>query len=94
MIVPGLNLQCGKPNNVGDLEKQPFYKFLQSTYAIHPIALGALLYALGGFPYIVWGMVSANINLRGLINAAMLYVKPELTITIDNHTHGRGDHDE
>ncbi|KAL2539323.1 Palmitoyl-monogalactosyldiacylglycerol delta-7 desaturase [Abeliophyllum distichum] len=51
-----LAAQCGKPNNVGDLEKQPFYKFLESTYIIHPIALGALLYALGGFPYIVWGM--------------------------------------
>ncbi|KAL2462754.1 Palmitoyl-monogalactosyldiacylglycerol delta-7 desaturase [Forsythia ovata] len=48
--------KCGKSNNVGDLEKQSFYKFLQSTYIIHPIALGALLYALGGFPYIVWGM--------------------------------------
>ncbi|KAL2462756.1 palmitoyl-monogalactosyldiacylglycerol delta-7 desaturase [Forsythia ovata] len=50
------DLQCGKPNNVGDLEKQPFYKFLESTYLIHPIGLGALLYALGGFPYFVWGM--------------------------------------
>ncbi|KAI3455312.1 hypothetical protein Pfo_011975 [Paulownia fortunei] len=48
--------RCGEPNNVGDLEKQPFYKFLQSTYIVHPMALGALLYALGGFPYIVWGM--------------------------------------
>ncbi|XWS20435.1 hypothetical protein CRYUN_Cryun31cG0101000 [Craigia yunnanensis] len=42
--------KCGGPTNVGDLEKQPFYKFLQSTYILHPIALGALLYALGGFP--------------------------------------------
>ncbi|GFP88960.1 palmitoyl-monogalactosyldiacylglycerol delta-7 desaturase chloroplastic [Phtheirospermum japonicum] len=48
--------RCGEPNNVGDLEKQQFYKFVQSTYIIHPIALGLLLYALGGFPYIVWGM--------------------------------------
>ncbi|KAL0415354.1 UNVERIFIED_CONTAM: Palmitoyl-monogalactosyldiacylglycerol delta-7 desaturase, chloroplastic [Sesamum latifolium] len=48
--------RCGEPNNVGDLEKQPFYKFLQTTYIIHPLALGALLYAVGGFPYIVWGM--------------------------------------
>ncbi|KAL2463070.1 Palmitoyl-monogalactosyldiacylglycerol delta-7 desaturase [Forsythia ovata] len=48
--------KCGKPNNVGDLEKQPFYKFLERTYLIHPIGLGALLYALGGFPYVVWGM--------------------------------------
>ncbi|EYU21651.1 hypothetical protein ABFS82_09G091900 [Erythranthe guttata] len=48
--------RCGESSNVGDLEKQPFYKFLQTTYVFHPIALGALLYALGGFPYIVWGM--------------------------------------
>ncbi|KAG8379823.1 hypothetical protein BUALT_Bualt07G0129500 [Buddleja alternifolia] len=48
--------KCGKPNNVGDLRKQPYYKFLQNTYLIHPIVLGAVLYAVGGFPYIVWGM--------------------------------------
>ncbi|XVF24784.1 hypothetical protein REPUB_Repub13aG0157400 [Reevesia pubescens] len=48
--------RCGEPTNVGDLEKQPFYKFLQSTYILHPIALGVLLYALGGFPFLVWGM--------------------------------------
>ncbi|KAL3511898.1 hypothetical protein ACH5RR_024615 [Cinchona calisaya] len=48
--------RCGKPNNVADLEKQSFYKFLQSTYVIHPLAFAALLYAIGGFPYIVWGM--------------------------------------
>ncbi|XVE52222.1 hypothetical protein DITRI_Ditri02bG0105700 [Diplodiscus trichospermus] len=47
----------GEQTNVGDLEKQPFYKFLESTYLLHPIALGALLYALGGFPFLVWGMV-------------------------------------
>ncbi|PSS07511.1 Palmitoyl-monogalactosyldiacylglycerol delta-7 desaturase [Actinidia chinensis var. chinensis] len=48
--------RCGKPNNVGDLEKQPFYRFLRSTYVVHPIALAVLLYAMGGFPFIVWGM--------------------------------------
>ncbi|PON48098.1 Fatty acid desaturase, type 1, core [Parasponia andersonii] len=48
--------RCGDPNNVSDLEKQPFYKFLQSTYMVHPIALGVLLYAVGGFPFLVWGM--------------------------------------
>lgn len=51
-------LQCGEPNNVGDLQKQPFYRFIRNTYILHPIALGALLYAMGGFPYIVWGVVS------------------------------------
>ncbi|MCD7464131.1 Palmitoyl-monogalactosyldiacylglycerol delta-7 desaturase, chloroplastic [Datura stramonium] len=48
--------RCGKPNNVGDLEKQRFYQFVRDTYAIHPVSLAALLYAMGGFPYIVWGM--------------------------------------
>ncbi|KAG5000860.1 hypothetical protein AAZX31_08G210100 [Glycine max] len=48
--------RCGEANNVGDLEKQSFYRFLRSTYLAHPFALGALLYAAGGFPFLVWGM--------------------------------------
>lgn len=52
-----VQLQCGGPSNVGDLEKQSFYRFLRSTYVFHPIVLGGLLYALGGFPFLVWGMV-------------------------------------
>lgn len=48
--------RCGEANNVGDLEKQSFYRFIRSTYILHPLALGALLYAVGGFPFIVWGM--------------------------------------
>lgn len=44
---------------MGDLEKQPFYQFVRDTYVFHPVVLAALLYAMGGFPYIVWGMVSA-----------------------------------
>ncbi|XP_030968399.1 palmitoyl-monogalactosyldiacylglycerol delta-7 desaturase, chloroplastic-like [Quercus lobata] len=51
-----MNERCGGPNNVGDLRKQPFYRFLEKTYFIHPIALGALLYGFGGFPFLVWGM--------------------------------------
>ncbi|KAF2555863.1 hypothetical protein F2Q68_00017617 [Brassica cretica] len=48
--------RVGEPNNVGDLEKQPFYQFLKNTYIWHPVALAAALYAMGGFPFIVWGM--------------------------------------
>ncbi|GAA0154130.1 hypothetical protein LIER_12204 [Lithospermum erythrorhizon] len=48
--------RTGRRKNVDDLEKQLFYTFLQKTYFFHPIALAAILYALGGFPYIVWGM--------------------------------------
>eukprot|EP01018_Ginkgo_biloba_P018111 Gb_14279 [translate_table: standard] len=49
--------RIGTRNNVADLEKQPFYRFLRSTYIVHPIALGMLLYALGGLPFLIWGMV-------------------------------------
>ncbi|XP_021731823.1 palmitoyl-monogalactosyldiacylglycerol delta-7 desaturase, chloroplastic-like [Chenopodium quinoa] len=48
--------RCGEPNNVGDLEKQAFYRFMKRTYILHPIILGGILYAFGGFPYVVWGM--------------------------------------
>lgn len=49
--------RCGElGGNVQDLERQPFYRFLRQTYVVHPIALALLLYAAGGFPYLVWGM--------------------------------------
>ncbi|KAM7475907.1 hypothetical protein LguiB_023150 [Lonicera macranthoides] len=65
--------RCGKPNNVADLEKQPFYRFLRNTYLAHPIALGALLYAIGGFPFIVWGMgvrIVCVYHITWLVNSA------------------------
>ncbi|KAI3712060.1 hypothetical protein L1987_70609 [Smallanthus sonchifolius] len=46
----------GERNNVRDLEKQFFYRFVSRTYIAHPIALALVLYALGGLPFIVWGM--------------------------------------
>lgn len=49
--------QVGARNNVSDMEKDPFYNFIEKTYPIHPMLLAAALYAVGGFPYIVWGMV-------------------------------------
>jgi hypothetical protein len=47
----------GARNNVGDMENDAFYKFIQKTYPIHPIMMAVALYAVGGFPYVVWGMV-------------------------------------
>ncbi|KAD2393927.1 hypothetical protein E3N88_40904 [Mikania micrantha] len=46
----------GDHNNVRDLEKQSFYRFVKRTYLAHPIALALVLYAFGGLPFIVWGM--------------------------------------
>lgn len=43
-------------SNVQDLKSQPYYRFLQKTELFHLYALAMLLYMIGGFPYIVWGM--------------------------------------
>ncbi|KAK9677209.1 hypothetical protein RND81_11G128200 [Saponaria officinalis] len=41
---------------VKDLESQQFYMFMKRTYVLHQFALAFLLYAFGGFSYVVWGM--------------------------------------
>ncbi|PQP93633.1 palmitoyl-monogalactosyldiacylglycerol delta-7 desaturase chloroplastic-like [Prunus yedoensis var. nudiflora] len=51
-----LSLQLGGLKNVEDLRKQPFYRFLHRTYLLHSIALGGVLYVVGGFPSLVWGV--------------------------------------
>ncbi|KAL9238590.1 hypothetical protein vseg_012990 [Gypsophila vaccaria] len=48
--------KCGEASNVEDLEKQPFYKFMKTTYDLHSLGLGLLLFFVGGVPYLVWGM--------------------------------------
>ncbi|CAH1440068.1 unnamed protein product [Lactuca virosa] len=42
--------------NVEDLKNQTFYMFIRKTYMWHLFGCGALLYAWGGFTYLVWGM--------------------------------------
>ncbi|CAB4274130.1 unnamed protein product [Prunus armeniaca] len=42
--------------NVADLKSQAYYRFLHYTYPLHSVALGILLYAKGGMPFLVWGM--------------------------------------
>ncbi|KAK9164586.1 hypothetical protein Syun_005488 [Stephania yunnanensis] len=51
-----LQKTVGKRKNVADLRKQFFYRFMRRTYLLHPIALGILLYKLGGMPFVAWGM--------------------------------------
>ncbi|CDY40960.1 BnaCnng10030D [Brassica napus] len=52
--------KCGGEENVNDLVRQPFYRFLQRTLYLHLIAFGFLLYIWGGMPFLVWGMVSTH----------------------------------
>lgn len=47
--------RVGRRGNTTDLDAQPFYKWIQRTYPWHVVAQFAALYALGGFPAIVWG---------------------------------------
>ncbi|XP_008230048.1 PREDICTED: palmitoyl-monogalactosyldiacylglycerol delta-7 desaturase, chloroplastic-like [Prunus mume] len=42
--------------NVGDLKREPFYIFLHYTYPLHAIGFGVVLYAVGGLPFLVWGL--------------------------------------
>lgn len=35
-----------------------FYRFLDRTWMLHQVPIGALLYALGGWPFVVWGVVA------------------------------------
>ena len=41
--------------NTGDMDSQPFYRFIQRTYGWHVVAQLAALYLLGGLPALVWG---------------------------------------
>ncbi|XP_023526679.1 palmitoyl-monogalactosyldiacylglycerol delta-7 desaturase, chloroplastic-like isoform X1 [Cucurbita pepo subsp. pepo] len=46
----------GRPDNVRDLEKQAFYRFIHKTYLLHHVAFAVLLYEVGGLPFLIWGM--------------------------------------
>ncbi|KAL4559921.1 hypothetical protein LXL04_032067 [Taraxacum kok-saghyz] len=48
-------------NNVEDLKSQAFYRFIQRTYALHIATWACLIYAFGGFPYFVWGVVRLHL---------------------------------
>ena len=41
---------------VPDLARDPIHRFLEKTDVIWTFALGGLLYALGGWSFVVWGM--------------------------------------
>jgi fatty-acid desaturase len=45
----------GARGNTGDLDCQPFYRFIERTYGLHVLAMFAALFAVGGLPALVWG---------------------------------------
>ncbi|CAI9263764.1 unnamed protein product [Lactuca saligna] len=60
-------------NNVDDLKNQVFYRFIQRTYILHLFAHVCLIYAYGGFSYIVWVvgvMTTWSYHVTFLVNSA------------------------
>ena len=48
--------RAGMRSNCADMERQPFYRWIEETYPLHIMASAVALYAWGGFPYVVWGL--------------------------------------
>jgi stearoyl-CoA desaturase (delta-9 desaturase) len=44
------------PRYTQDIEDDPFYKFCQNNLIAIQVALGLVLYAFGGWPYVIWGI--------------------------------------
>ncbi|CAM6102672.1 unnamed protein product [Calypogeia fissa] len=65
--------RVGARANVADMEKDPFYRFIQKTYAFHPVGMAVALYALGGAPYVIWGMAVRSVwvyHITWFVNSA------------------------
>ncbi|XP_021818804.1 palmitoyl-monogalactosyldiacylglycerol delta-7 desaturase, chloroplastic-like isoform X2 [Prunus avium] len=59
----------GGLKNVEDLKRQAFYRFLHHTFLLHSFLLGALLYAVGGLPFLTWGV---GVRMVCLFHSTML----------------------
>ncbi|KAJ0785480.1 putative fatty acid desaturase domain, acyl-CoA desaturase [Helianthus annuus] len=73
MFLFNLIFQYQERNNVEDLKKQAFYRFIKKTYVLHLFAYVVLVYAFGGFRYLVWVVgVSTTFAYQGtfLVNSA------------------------
>jgi fatty-acid desaturase len=44
------------PRYTQDIKDDPFYKFCQNNLILIQVALGLILYAIGGWPYVIWGI--------------------------------------
>ncbi|WOE75299.1 acyl-CoA desaturase [Alterisphingorhabdus coralli] len=40
-----------------EIAEDPFYRFLQKTWMLHQLPIAAILYLIGGLPFVVWGVV-------------------------------------
>jgi len=65
--------RVGDRNNAMDLTADPFYRWIQRTYGWHVLGQYALLYNLGGLPFLVWGGFLRQVwvyHITWLVNSA------------------------
>ena len=56
-----------------DIAGVPFYRFLERTYLLWQIALGLVLFAIGGWPWLIWGVfvrVVVTYHVTWFVNSA------------------------
>jgi stearoyl-CoA desaturase (delta-9 desaturase) len=56
-----------------DLRADPFYRFLERTYPLYQVALGVVLYLLGGWSWVIWGIALRTVvvwHSTWLVNSA------------------------
>jgi stearoyl-CoA desaturase (delta-9 desaturase) len=56
-----------------DLAKSKFYQFLENTNALWTVALGVALFAIGGWPFVIWGIfvrIVITYHITWLVNSA------------------------
>ena len=57
----------------GDLRKDPYYRWLDQSFILLQIPLGLLLYVLGGWAFVLWGIplrLAIVYNVTWLVNSA------------------------
>lgn len=60
------------PRLTRDISQDPFYRFCHDYYIVLQIGLAILLYALGGMPFVVWGILVrlfVGFHSTGLVNS-------------------------
>ncbi len=58
MVLPNPNVLSGeaRAHYAADLIADPFYRFLDRYHVVFTLALALVLFALGGLPWVVWGI--------------------------------------
>ena len=72
-----------------DLANDPFYRFLENTYVLWQVALAAVLFVAGGWPFVIWGVFVRAVvtyHITWLVNSAAHYTGYQTFRTGDKST--------